>query len=340
MSQVTFKRANVFNIVSTTTPNDLSELLGFKKTDYLKKHCCIEIKTTDQHEHFAVVVCPSFAFDEIVKMNGIEFYGKELKIVAEDESDDETTQSTSQANATTHEEEEILYMQLDCRSHPDLNYPPVREMEVCDALMLAHADDPFKAVRTFRGKDVGLYSIESKDMERYLDTTLVIRGHEIKLIRIRRNQKRQYFRDPDGIKIRIFDAYGLQYRHIQNETFDEYFNSLGVEIIKQTQPESCRERRDVFNTNRYVVVKKVDDKGTTIDFGSRITISGISFKISYYGMEKYCGLCDRKHGWDCPSRKRFDYLKVLRRGKTDKCKIYSDSILRHTNQLSLSTNVD
>ena len=57
-------------------------------------------------------------------------------------------------------------------------------------------------------------------------------------------------------------------------------------------------------------------------------------------MEKFCGLCDRKHGWDFPSRKRFEFLKALRREKTDKCKISSDSILRRTNQLTLSANVD
>ena len=141
------------------------------------------------------------------------------------------------------------------------------------------------------------------------------------------------------MKIRIFDAYGLQYRGIDNTLFDEYFTSLGVEIIKQTQPERCLERREVFNTNRYIVVKKMNEEGVKIDFGTRITVSGHSFKLSYYGMQKFCDLCNRKHGWDCPSRVRFEFLKQLRKGKTQKCKLYADSTLRYANQLALTTDV-
>ena len=57
-------------------------------------------------------------------------------------------------------------------------------------------------------------------------------------------------------------------------------------------------------------------------------------------MQKFCPLCDRKHGWDCPSKVRFEFLKQLRKGKTQKCKMYSDSTLRHANQLALTTDVD
>ena len=203
----------------------------------------------------------------------------------------------------------------------------------------SHEDDPHKAVKTFRGKDIGLYSIESKDMERYVNSSLVIRGHKINLIPIRKNEKRN-FRDPESIKIRIFDAYGLAFRPIDNEEFNEYFSNLGVGITKPTQPERCRDHRDVFNTNRFIVVKKTNAEGVTIDFGTRITVSGKSFKISYPGIERFCGLCDRKHGWDCPKKKRFEFLKQLRKGNTEICKIYSDSTLRHTNQLALTTNVD
>ncbi len=121
--------------------------------------------------------------------------------------------------------------------------------------------------------------------------------------------------------------------------FDEYFRSLGAELIRPTQPETCREDRETFNTNRYIVVKKTKNDGTAIDFGNRITVAGFSFKISYYGMQKYCAQCKRSHGWDCPTKVRNDFLRQLRKGKTEHAKIYSDSTLRHVNQLGLTTNV-
>ena len=186
-------------------------------------------------------------------------------------------------------------------------------------------------------------------MVRYLDKNLVIRGHHIPLVPIRKrkprhqqakrgDQERRRFFDPDGIKIRIFDAWKLQHRTIPHSLFNEYFESIGAEIIKPAQPESCREYREVSNTNRYIVVKKTRDDGSEIDFGERISVSDTSFKLSYFGIQRYCGLCDKSHGWECPTQIHNDLLRTLRKGTTNKAKIYSDSTLRHVNQLALTTD--
>ena len=53
----------------------------------------------------------------------------------------------------------------------------------------------------------------------------------------------------------------------------------------------------------------------------------------------FCGACKMKHGWDCPTKARNYFLRTLRQGKTDKVRIYSDSILRLTNQLALKLDV-
>lgn len=338
-SNVVFKRAYVYNIDTDATSKDLSDVLGFNKTDFLKKHCCVEIKTTENDGKFALVVSPSFAHEEVLKLNGIDFYGQKLRIVSEDEPEDPRRQNL-QAATPTNDDGEILYMLLDCRNHPDLNFPPVREIEVCDALMLDHAEDVHKAVKKFWGKNLGTFGIESTDMDSYVDTSVVIRGHSIKLEPVRRRQKRQIFRDPDGIKIRIYDAYGLQYRGINGGLFDDYFNNFGVEIIKQTQPERCQERREFYNTNRFIVVKKTNIDGVEVDFGAKITVSGHTFKLWYPGMKKFCDLCNGIHKNNyCPSRVRFAFEQQLRKGKTQQRKVYSDSTLRHANQLALTTDV-
>ena len=167
----------------------------------------------------------------------------------------------------------------------------------------------------------------------------MIRGHSIKLTPIRRRQKREVYRDPDGIKIRIFDAFSRAFRHIDDELFDEHFRELGVELIKSTRPERCYENREVFNQNRFIVVKKKNEQGVEVDFGSRITVANTSFQLSYYGMQKYCGACRRKHGRNCPREARERLMKEMRKGETGKGKIYSDSTFRHVNQFAMTSDV-
>ena len=65
----------------------------------------------------------------------------------------------------------------------------------------------------------------------------------------------------------------------------------------------------------------------------------MKFNIVYDGMERFCHLCQKKHGKECPSKIRWEALKKLRKGKNLKRKLYSDSSLSRANQLALSTDV-
>ena len=58
-----------------------------------------------------------------------------------------------------------------------------------------------------------------------------------------------------------------------------------MEIIKTTRPERCYDNPEVFNQNRFIVVKKKNEEGVSVDFGNRIVVSNTSFKISYYEAE-------------------------------------------------------
>ena len=180
----------------------------------------------------------------------------------------------------------------------------------------------------------------------YVGSTLNIRGHDIPLRPIRKRSPQQpetqrhrhngY--DPDAIKVRIFDAFQKRYRSIESELFDKEFLDMGVDVIKPTLPERCQERR-VFNFNRYVIVKPYDANGERVDLGERIKVAGRYFKISYPGKLHFCSLCQTKHGKECARRTRFEALRKLRKGTTNKAKIYSDSTLRLKNQLALTTDV-
>ena len=344
----------VKNLDATVTATDISKLFGFH-TPFLRKNTCVEIND-DGENRFAKVVCPSSACDEVMKLNGVEFYGKNIVIVPDQEGDEEITSanttiangenSTAEDDSTiVNDYSDIEYMLLDTRNYPDMNFNPVTEGEVCAALHISHPNDPHKAVRTFGGTRKGTFAIQSTDFSLYVSTHLVIRDREIPLTPFRkrvdpqsRPERRRFF-DPEGLKIRIFDAWELRNRSIENEQFDEYFRNLGCDVIRHTQPERCKDDREIFNTNRFIVVKKTKEDGTKIDFGTRITVAGKSFRISYFGIQRYCGLCSRSHGWDCPTRTRNEFLRTLRKGKTDKTKIYADSTFRHINQLSLTADV-
>ena len=350
-----FQRLIVTNIDERATAHDLSDLFGFNSDEQLRKWCFVEVRQGDDNLKFARVICPVEQQLEVLKLNGIEFFGRNLTISnADTQEPDASTPPTQQTSTESTEETaedqgEILWMLLDCRNHPELSYPLVQEVEVCDALMLDHADDPHKAVRTLRGRNIGTFAIESMDMARYVEKTVTIRGKEIPLQPIRRKARnpqqqndrstKQRQRDPDSIKIRIFDAFRVQYRNISSTLFDEYFANMGVTVVISTRPERCLENRNFFNANRYIVVKKVNDKGENVNFGERIEVAGISFNLSYYNIQKYCYDCDRKHGYECPTKVRDAFLRELRKGKTGQTKIISNSNMRYANPLALRTNI-
>lgn len=342
--RISYKILYVRNIDNTVSSNDISKLFGFHHTPDLRKNTCVEIIDEENEERYAKVVCPDYVLSEVNNMNGVEFYKKKLIIENEDD-DDNTVHPAQQPNPngnTEADEDEILYLLLDCRNHPDLNFPRVLEYEVCDALDAEFAEDVHKAVKTGRGMQIGTFRIESENMQQYVGKKMRIRNHDIELIPVRRKKefelKSRNF-DPNGVKVQIFDAWSLGFKSIDHQAFDEYFMKRGIDIIKPTQPERCKYRRNTFNTNRYIVVRNVDENGKKIDLGERIEVGGTSFTISYYGKLHYCGLCKIKHGSQCPSQVRHDFLRKLRKGKTGKCKIYSDSTLRLTNQLALTTDV-
>jgi hypothetical protein len=226
-------------------------------------------------------------------------------------------------------------------------------MEVIDAVLIAHPDDPAKSVTAMFGQMLGVFKLQSPDIQQYVDSKVVIRGKDIPLKPIRKRptkrpgrvyrdpEDKEPRRDPDGIVITIYDAFDMRFRDIPNDTFDKCFHEIGTEVIKPTAPQTHRNHRGVYTTNRFIVVKKTDPDGNKIEFGTHIKINDLSFKIAYFGMRSHCRLCGTTHGKECPSKARFEILKELRKNEllARKRKIYSDSTLRQTNQLALTSDV-
>ena len=264
-------------------------------------------------ENIANIEVPESLITGVIKLSGVSFKGRDLVFVdTTHEGADDTQEIDSSVEVTipssnecdNETQGEILFMILDVRNNPDLNFPLVNETELCYALLQKHPNDPHLAVKAGWGSRLGTFVIESTDMDAYIETTLEIRGHSIPLRPMRKQhrpqssgntvrQRRNDF-DPDALKVRIFDAYEVRYRSIPSEEFDQVFIDLGCDVVKPTLPERCRERRELLNTNRYTIVKPFKADGTKIDLGGFVMVGGRRFKISYPGKEHFCTLCQKK----------------------------------------------
>ena len=347
-----WKTVRVDNIDPRATVQDLKQIFGFNTSD--DNSCKVEIQPTESAFNCALLFVPTNKFDETIALNGLEFYDRRLKV-----TEVQTPPSTMEESMETEiveQESEIIAMQLDCRL-PQWNSVTkknpagkVTKSEVIEALVITFTEDPTKRIIPMHGKQIGVFRIQSTDFAQYMNKKLTIRGEELPLTPVHRKprQRREEGRtfkdnrqsyDPDAKVITIYDANDLHYQNVPHEAFDNYFVELGCRIVRQTQPQRCRENKEMLTINRFIVVRADQEDGQVVDLGHKITIDGHTFKIAYYGMQKYCTLCGRKHGRDCPSKQRFEFLRTLREGKTDKRKIYSDSTMRLVNQLACTTDV-
>ena len=339
------KTIYVTNIDERITKTDITKLFGLDGTPFLAKNCKVEI-ITKEGVRCGLIVVPEEFLQTLLKLDGVKMYEKVIRV-------SETFVNADKNPTQTEEEEEqgeIISMELDCRIAEWVKNQ-VEAVEVVDALLIKHPADNTKAVKKMHGQLIGVFRIQSTDFQPYINSTLTIRGKDLPLKPIRRQPRRNNSNnntysvkknrnyDPDGVKVTIYDSYDLRFRSIPNEAFDNYFHELGVELIRQTQPQAYRNRRGVLDTHRFLVVKNVDENGNKIDLGTHVMVENSRFKIVYYGQVTYCRLCDENHGKACPSKARFELLQEWRKDDLRKRKLYSDSTLRISNQVALTSNI-
>ena len=78
------KRIYVGNLEEYVTTKDLIELFGLNTTIFLERTCSVELmmspENSSKFENYAIVNVPEEIHSEIIKLNGIEFYGRQLFI--------------------------------------------------------------------------------------------------------------------------------------------------------------------------------------------------------------------------------------------------------------------
>jgi len=82
-TEVSKKRIYVGNLGSNVTTDDLNQLFGLSTTPYLQRTCSVELATcekTGKSKNFAFVNVPEHVHSELMKLNGIEFYGRQVVI--------------------------------------------------------------------------------------------------------------------------------------------------------------------------------------------------------------------------------------------------------------------
>ena len=94
------------NLGSNVTTEDLTQLFGLGTTTYLRQCCSVELATcekTGKSKNFAFVNVPEHVHSELMKLNGIEFYGRQLvieeaKTKAEDDKEDKENKDKRKYN--------------------------------------------------------------------------------------------------------------------------------------------------------------------------------------------------------------------------------------------------
>lgn len=339
INDLPLKTLYVKHIVADISRDDIIDLLGLHKTEMLRKTSRVGI-VIGTNENTAIVEVLQEVYDDVLKLNGVNFKGQDLNISTT--LDDDVTGDEATADP-------VEYLEVDTRI-PEWNFHQVTDIEIAEALEIDFEEDPTKSVEDlgrYNKPLTGIFRIDSADYGLYLGKNITIRGKQLpftpkyprknnrdndRSFRPRRRDRRE------GTLITIYRAYRLENRHISNETFDDFFTGIDVEVIKQTQPQ-LRKGTTVLNNNRYLVVQKLEDEpDLRKKIGSSIIVNNVKFNVVYDGMVKYCWLCNRDHDNFCPSRSRFDFFARVRKGRTAKRKIYAESTLRNVNSLALTTD--
>jgi len=83
MEGVTSTNLYIGNIDKQVTAEDLKQLLGTDGTEYLKSNTSVDLKKcekTGESKGFAIVTVPEHVASELLNLNGIEFYNRQLVI--------------------------------------------------------------------------------------------------------------------------------------------------------------------------------------------------------------------------------------------------------------------
>ena len=94
--QITTNNAYTY-LASNVTIEDLVQLFGLGTTSFLQRTCSVKLTTqekNDKSKNFAIVNVPEHVHSEILRLNGIEFYGQQVVIEeAKTKPDDENENS-------------------------------------------------------------------------------------------------------------------------------------------------------------------------------------------------------------------------------------------------------
>ena len=70
-------------MANTVTKEDIEQLFGLSTTPYLRQQCWVELSCdadTGKSKGFAFVTVPEHITEELLKLTGIEFYGRQIVI--------------------------------------------------------------------------------------------------------------------------------------------------------------------------------------------------------------------------------------------------------------------
>ena len=275
---------------------------------------------------------------------------------------DATSEASSTATLCPESTEEpiettntfILKFSIACRPFGLAEYPEIARVAT------EHFGDPMANVTWRRVGSEKIYKIElSKQYPKYGNSlTFLIQGQTFNvdlLPYVRRPRGRNQIGSRGGdnrdnrdnnLLLTFYQAGQLDYSHIPMKQFDGIIqNELGLILEKATENQKIY-KTQIFNGNRYCVVRKPENLAVIPAFLPLIdpvTKEVHHFRVGYSGQLYNCGRCLKQHPGPCPELREFHAAKEEReRMEQDKeinTKIISDSTLRHVEQTGLRADV-
>ena len=222
-----------------------------------------------------------------------------------------------------------------------------------------YADVAQEAIRYFNDPDISvdrrkqgsevLYRMEINEQRPKFGNalTFTVEGIKYNVDLLPYEPARGRGRKRDNTILLTFQQAGQRmYSHISMEIFDKIIqNELSLTLEKPTEKQKIRYTQ-VYNGNRYCVIKKPDNLAEIPDFlpiVDPINKTTHYIRITYAGKLYNCGRCLQQHSGQCPLLADFYMAKEERermeRENEIKTKLISDSTLRNADQLGLCADV-
>ena len=276
----------------------------------------------------------------------------------------QTTQPSFSAVASRVQDDKVVkheYVEIDATACNDpYNLP--KSADICLALTRTYGADPDRTVFGASRGRLGIYHLESPDIERYRavreiriedgDPPLALTTIRNEQISVKNDGRitRQPIKNPNDLLITLQDADKHLLQAIPNEDILKAIVEMDVGEIKKSVQRQWNWDKGEYTGNKFFVLQNVKpeerDKIPRFFLLNHPVVGKVKMWLNHKHLIRRCWYCGEQHAAVCEIREKIEALKVQREQKKAslagcfQSKTYTTSVFRYANQNSLASDVD